>query len=117
MEHLCEFVQDSPRGEGLRRWNLRAEYQGGHHHAKVPLSDHPLYLELSWHLAKNDQVHRVGVFRFDLIGLLRDGYIRRDPMDSLDDFVRLRIVRDSDGSFYVQTNQRGPRFLLPSRAA
>src|SRR5712691_6039532 len=115
MHNLCEFMHDAPPGIKCRHWILRAEYQGGHYHAKVHLSESPLYLELSWHLTAGDQVRRVGVFRFDLIGLLRDGYIRRDPRDSRDPDVRLRIVRDSDGNFYVQTNQRGPRLLLPSR--
>lgn len=115
--NLCEFVEDFPRGVKCRRWVLRAEYQGGHHHAKVHLSECPLYLELHWHLAADDQVRRVGVFRLDLTGLLRGGYVRRDPKESRDPNVRLRIVRDDDGNFYVQTNQLGPRFLLPSRAA
>lgn len=116
-DNLCEFVQDIPPSAKCRHWILRAEYQSGHHHAKVHLSDSPLYLDLHWCLTTDAPVHRVGVFRLDLIGLLRKGYIRQDPKDSLGPDVRLRIIRDNDGSFYVQTNQRGPRFLLPSQAA
>ena len=113
--NLCEVVQHVAPGARCRHWILRAEYSG-HHHAKVPLSECPLYLELFWRLTANEQVRRVGLFRLDLNGLLRDGYIRPDPKDSRSPDVRLRIVRDNDGSFYVQTNHHGPRFLLPSRA-
>ena len=112
---LSELVQDIPPGAARRNWTLRADNRG-HHHSRVRLSECPLYLELHWRGTADDSVRRVGVFRLDLVGLLRDGYIRPETSDSRGSDVRLRIVRADDGSFYVQANQQGPRLLLPSSA-
>src|SRR5436190_15160323 len=113
---LCEVVQDIPRGAAHRRWTLRADNHG-HYHNIVTLSECPLYLKLHWRPTAADVVRPVGVFRLDLTGLLRDGYIRHEPAGSHGSDVRLRVVRDDDGSFYVQTNRKGRRFLLASPAA
>ena len=113
---LCEIVQDVPRGAAHRYWTLRADNQG-HHHEIVRLSERPLYLELHWRPSAAGSVRRVGVFRLDLDGLLHEGYIRHEPVGAHGPDVRLRVVRDDDGSFYVQTNRDGPRLLLASRAA
>jgi hypothetical protein len=113
-QNLCNVVRDIPRGTARRRWTLRADYFG-HHHAIVHLSESPLYLELLWRQSAGSQVRRVGIFCLDLSGLLRDGYIRPEAVDSQHGEVRLRIFRDNDGCFYVQKNQRSPRLLLPSR--
>jgi|GEM_PF-117437 len=110
-KNLCKVVQDIPPGAAKCRWTLRADNHG-HYHGRTSLSKSPLYLELHWRLTADDSVRRVGVFRLDLIGLLRDGYIRREPTDSNCSDVRLRIVRADNGCFYVQTNQHGPRLLL-----
>jgi len=114
--NLCEAVRDIPPGAAHRHWTLRADNHG-HHHSRVSLSECPLYLELDWRRSRGDAVRRVGVFRLDLTGLLREGYIRPEPADSRGPDVRLRIFRDDDGSFYVQTTSHAPRFLLSSRDA
>ena len=112
--NLCELVQAIPSDAARRNWILRDDY-GHHHHCRMHLPKEPLYLELHWRLTANDPVRFVGVFRLDLTGLLRDDYIRPDPKGSNGSKVRLRIVRASDGSFYVQTDGRGPRLLLANR--
>lgn len=114
-EILSEVVQDIPRGAAHRRWTLRADNQA-HHHGIVRLSESPLFLELHWRPTAVDAVRPVGVFRLDLNGLLRGGYIRYEPVGSHGSDVRVRIVRDDDGSFYVETKQDEPRLLLASRA-
>lgn len=114
--NLCEVVQDIPPGAARRRWTLRADNHG-HYHGIVRRSECPLYLELDWRPTAVDSVRGVGVFRLNLTGLLRDRYIRPEPADSHGPNVRLRIIRADDGSFYVQTNEHGPRLLLASRAA
>jgi len=113
---LCEMVKAIPSGAAHRRWTLRADNHG-HHHSKVSLSECPLYLELNWRRSVDDSVQQVGVFRLNLAGLLREGYIRTEPINSRSLNVRLRIFRSDDGSFYVQTKRRGPQFLLPSGIA
>ena len=114
--NLCEAVQVVPPSAAHRHWTLRTDNHG-HHHGRVSVSECPLYLELDWRRSADDSVRRVGVFRLDLTDLLRDGYIRPEQKDSQSSDVRLRIFRADDGSFYVQTNQHGPRLLLASRAA
>lgn len=114
--NLCEAVRDIPPGAARRCWTLRADNHG-HHHGRVRLSECPLYLELQWRPTAEDTVQRVGVFRLDLTGLLRGGFIRPDPADSHGPDARLRIVRADDGNFYVQTNERGPRLLLARGAS
>jgi hypothetical protein len=110
---LCEVVQDIPRGAKRCRWTFRAD-NDGHYHRIVSLSKSPLYLKLHWRRTKTDAVKPVGVFRLDLDGLLREGYIRHEPKGSHGSEVRVRIVRHDDGSFYVQTNRDGPRFYCPA---
>ena len=113
---LCKVVQDIPCGAAHRRWTLRADNHA-HHHSIVSLSECPLYLELHWRPTAADAVRPVGVFRLDLDDLLRKGFIRHEPTGSHGSFVRVRVVRDDDGSFYVQTKRDEPRFLLASRVA
>jgi hypothetical protein len=113
---LSELVQNIPPCAARRSWKLRADNHG-HHHGRVGLSESPLYLELHWRATAIDAVRPVGIFRLDLDGLFRDGYIRPETSDSSGSDVRLRIVRADDGSFYVQANQHGPRLLLPSSAS
>jgi hypothetical protein len=117
--YLCERVQSIPPGVKPHRWKPRASYRctgGSHWHAKVMLSEHPYYLELYWRPTdvSSEQPKPLGVFRFDLNGLLRGDYIRSDKADKNGSAcVRLRIFRaDSDGHFYVQTKEGEPRLFI-----
>jgi hypothetical protein len=115
-QNFFEAVRDIPPDAASRHWTLHTYYRcagGSHWHSKVSLSETPLYLELRCRLNRFGSVHRVGIFRLDLNALLRDDYIRPESKGSHEN-VRLRIFRTDDGSFYVQTNQRGPRLLLAS---
>jgi hypothetical protein len=115
---LCELVQEIPPGVKLHVWKPRANHRcagGSHWHAKVKLSGRPYYLELYWRKTADDPVQRVGVFRLDLAGLLRDGYIRLESEGSQDSDARLRFFRANDGSIYVQTKQGKPRLPLPKK--
>ena len=108
---LCVAVDAAPCGARIRRWTLRDD-NSSHHHGLVRLSESPLYVDLSWRRTATDPPQRVGIFRLNLPDLLRGGYIRLDPSDSLGTDARLRIVRADHGKFYVQANQHGPRILL-----
>jgi len=111
---FAEKVHNIPQGETSRKWTLRAD-NARHYHCMVSLKESPLFLVLNWRETAVDSVRLVGIFRLDLDRLLRDGYIRHDPVDSRGSDVRLRIVRNNDGSFYVQSRPDGPRYFL-SRA-
>jgi hypothetical protein len=108
---LCMPVQLAPSGADIRRWTLRDDNHS-HHHGVVNLSESPLYLELSWRETAADPVKWVGMFRLNLPGLLRGDYIRSEPANTYGPELRLRIIRASDGKFYVQVNQNGPRLQL-----
>jgi hypothetical protein len=108
---LCETVAETPRGARVRRWTLREDNQA-HFHGVVHLTESPLYLELSWRRNVVGQVKCVGLFRLDLHGLLKRGYIRHDPVDSDGSELRLRTVRAADGLFYIQARHDGPRLRL-----
>jgi len=117
-QHLCEPVLDIPPGVKLHIWKPRADHRsagGSHWHAKVKLSEHPYYLELYWRRTDTDLADPkpIGVFRLDLNGLLRNGYIRLDKsgQDGTSS-VRLRFYRADDGSIYVQTKQGKPKLLI-----
>jgi len=116
MKHvLCEIVQDIPPGAAERHWTLHTYYRcpgGSHWHAKVKLSESPLYLELHRRLNRFGSLRRIGIFRLDLNELLRDGFIQSEKSNKKSPCVRLRIFRADDGIFYVQTKQSGPKLFL-----
>lgn len=107
--NLCAGVGFVPTGASHRRWTLRVDNHA-HHHSVVRLGESPLHLELSWRATKSAPVKRVGLFRLDLHGLLQNGFIRRERRT--ESGVRLRIVRDEKGHFYVQAREDGPRLRL-----
>ena len=106
---LCAVVDHVPAGASQRSWTLRVDNHA-HHHGVVRLGESPLYLELSWRATKSAAVKRVGLFRLDLHGLLQSGFIRHER--NAVSGVRLRIVRDERGQFYVQVKEDGPRLRM-----
>jgi hypothetical protein len=110
---LCAMVSGAPTGASVRNWTLRAD-NNAHHHGRVRLAESPLYLDLSWRPSATERVEHVGVFRLDLPGLLQGRFIRHDPAGSDGPEVRLRVVRTSDGRFYIQSRAAQPRVELPA---
>jgi hypothetical protein len=103
----------------LHIWKPRASYRcpgGSHWHAKVKLSEHPYYLELYWRPTDigSEQPQLLGMFRLDLNGLRRGGYIRLDKADKNGSAcVRIRVFRaDDDGRFYLQTKESNPKYFI-----
>ena len=103
-------VDRVPPGANVRRWTLRGD-NNGHHHGVVNLSESPLYLELRYRDSAVQDPTAVGTFRLDLNKLLERGLVRREA-NGRPGSVRLRIVRASDGIFYVQVNSKGPMARL-----
>lgn len=108
---LCEPVQTAPIGAKIKQWTLRVD-NNSHHHGVVRIDESPLYLELSYRLTATSPVKRVGLFRLNLPGLLRDGYIRFEPANASGPELRLRIIRSVDGVFFIQVNQKSPSLQM-----
>ena len=111
-ESLCVRVSAVPAGTKRHRWTLR-EDNHAHHHGRVHLAESPFYLDLSWRPDAAGPIEHVGLFRLDLHGLLRGGFIRYDPVGSKGSEVRLRVVHAGDGLFYGQARATGTRIQLP----
>lgn len=76
------------------------------HHGKLPLSESPLRLRLSWKKSPKDSARLVGIFDLDLKQLLKAGYIRYEPKSTSE--VRLRFYHGSDNLVYIQVNAKEP---------
>lgn len=110
-QELCKVVESAPYGARVRKWTGRDDNLR-HHHGVVKLSESPLYLELFWRSTANSPIHRVGFFRLNLLLLLLDNYVRKDPIDSPGSEVRLRIVHSEDEDFYIQASSDKPRLQM-----
>lgn len=108
---LCPAVNAAPAGARVRRWTLN-ESDGAEYKTVVDVSESPLYLKLSWRSDAAGPKTHVGVFRLDLPGLLRSGYIRHEPVGANGSRLRVRIIREADGRFYLQMRAGEPRAAL-----
>jgi hypothetical protein len=110
---LCTAVASVPNNVSSRAWTLRDDNHS-HYHSVVRIAESPLYLTLHWRESQDTPVLPVGVFKLDLQGLLAGGYIREEPVGSAGSDVRLRIIRDPAGGFYIEAKQEGPRLRMDS---
>src|SRR5262245_50222955 len=107
---LCAVMGAAPPKTRSRHWTLRDDNHS-HHHGVVNLRETPLDIDLSWRRTAADPKQHVGLFRLNLEALLSAGYVRREPSGSMEDRIRVRIIRD-DGHFYLQASGDGPRIGL-----
>jgi hypothetical protein len=109
MSHLVRRVSNEEASNIRREWTGNDESQRNHN-GKVPLSETPLRLRLSWKKGPNDSAHLVGIFDLDLKQLLRAGYIRYDANSESD--VRLRFYHDWDNLVYIEVKSIQPRLPI-----
>jgi len=100
-----------PPGARVRRWTLCVSNRS-RHHGVVSLRESPLFLDFSWRPIAGANVAHVGLFRLDLHGLLLGSYIRHDPIGTSGQKVRVQIVRNANGEFYIQASNNRPRIRL-----
>jgi hypothetical protein len=108
---LCSLVKTLPSGVNSRKWTLRNDNQS-HYHGVVSIEETPLYIDFSWRQTADDPIMYIGLFCLDLPGLLQGGFIRWEPANSPGSMLRLRIIRDNDGKFYIQVNSKSPRLQM-----
>jgi len=105
MNHLVRRVQNADASGIRRNWTGNDENHRNQHE-RVPLSESPLRLRLSWKKGPRDSTHLIGIFDLDLMRLLEAGYIRIDAESQ--DEVRLRFYHGLDNLIYVQVKTKEP---------
>jgi hypothetical protein len=103
MSDLVRRVPNEGASNIHRDWTGNDE-SARNHHGKVPLSESPLRLRLSWKKGPKDSARLVGIFDLDLKQLLKAGYIRYEPMSENE--VRLRFYHGWDNVVYIQANSK-----------
>lgn len=103
MSHLVRRVPNEGASNIRRDWTGNDE-SDRNHNGKVPLSESPLRLRLSWKKGPKDSARLVGIFDLDLKQLLKAGYIRYEPKSK--DEVRLRFYHDWDNVVKIQVNSK-----------
>src|SRR5439155_20787149 len=103
MSQLVRRVPNEGASSIRRDWT-RNDEGDRNHHGKVPLSESPLRLRLSWKKGPKDSARLVGIFDLDLKQLLKAGYIRYEPKSESE--VRLRFYHDRDNVVYIQVNSK-----------
>jgi hypothetical protein len=78
MSHLVRRVPNEAASNIRRNWTGNDE-SARNHHNKVPLSESPLRVRLSWKKGPKDSARLVGIFDLDLKQLLKAGYVRYEP--------------------------------------
>lgn len=109
---LAVMVSRIPPGAKSRAWTLREDNES-HFHNVVDLRESPLYLNLSWRPDSAGPVSHVGIFKLDLPGLLRSGFLRHEPVGGHGTKVRLRIKHARSGNFLIQTQDGKAGQRLP----
>lgn len=109
MSHLVRRISNEEASNIRREWTGNDESQRNHN-GKVPLSETPLRLRLSWKKGPNDSAHLVGIFDLDLKQLLEAGYIRYDANSESN--VRLRFYHDWDNLVYIEVKSIQPRLPI-----
>ncbi len=112
LPNMSRFVRRVPNEEASdvrRDWTGNDE-SGRNHNGKIPLSESPLRLRLSWKKSPKDSARLVGIFDLDLGRLLEAGYIRRELKSKNE--VRLRFYHGWDNLIYIQVNLKEPGLLI-----
>lgn len=109
MSHLVRRVPNEGASNIRRDWTGNDETARNYHN-KLPLSESPLRLRLSWKKGPKDSARLVGIFDLDLKQLLKAGYIRYEPKS--EDEVRLRFYHDWDNVVKIQVNSKEKGFPI-----
>ena len=85
-----------------REWTGNAA-NDDHHHGLVSINETPFYIRLLWQSPDGDETAEVGCYKLSLQRLASAGFVRAEGRQ-----VRLRFVRDADGTVAIQINDHGP---------
>lgn len=80
------------------------EDDAGEHHNAIDANEVPCYLALYWYSRRAGKTVHVGTYRLNLRRLAKAGFAREEGPKK----VRLRFVREADGTIVIQINASGP---------
>jgi len=66
------------------------------------------YLNLFWAKNKNSTLSHIGMFRIDLLNMVKDGYARQEKGN----IIRLIMVMESGGEIVLRLNKEAPSIVL-----
>jgi hypothetical protein len=85
-----------------REWT--ADDDAGHHHGLLSLNEVPCILALHWQSRARGRTVHVGTFKLNLRRLAAAGFAQAKPGRK----VRLRFVRDPEGTIEIRANESSP---------
>jgi hypothetical protein len=113
-------VQSNPKRrnripEAARNCNWTYNQHTGYYSQCVPLNPSTLMLNL-WFRTNSKSPRSIGPevksHLLDLRQLLALGFVRYDAKRSGKSHIRILIVRDENGAYYIQSRDKAPRYLL-----
>jgi hypothetical protein len=110
ISYLARRVQAAPPRAAIRRFTLR-DHNAQHYHRRMRTLDSPVFIQIAWRADTRSPVYDLGLWRLDLPGLLRAGYIRSERPGAEDE-VRVRLFRANDGFIYLQSRRDEPALSL-----
>lgn len=105
-EH-ARYIARTTFGPVGHEWTANQD-DAGEHHGLLDINEVPCYLALYWQSRRAGRTVHVGTFRLNLHQLERTGYARLEGKRK----VRLRFVREPDGTVAIQINGSGPKLLV-----
>lgn len=97
------LVSRTTFGPVAHEWTAN-EDDAGHHHGLLDINEVPCYLALYWHSRARGRTVHVGTYKLNLRRLAAAGYAQEKPGRK----VRLRFVRDPEGTIEIRPNESSP---------
>lgn len=94
------MVARTTYGPVAHEWTAN-EDDAGHHHGLLDFSLAPTYLALYWQSKRRGRTLHVGTYKLNLRALVKAGYAQEKTGRK----VRLRFVRDPDGTVLIRPNE------------
>jgi hypothetical protein len=96
------LVTRTTYGPVAHEWTANDD-DAGHHHGLLSLNEVPCYFALYWQSKSRGRTVHVGTYKLNLRRLAAEGYATEKGRQ-----VRLRFVRDADGTVEIRPNDSSP---------
>ena len=99
----ASLVSRTSAGPVAHEWTGNDD-DAGHHHGLLDANEVPCYLALYWQSKSKGRTVHVGTYRLNLRRLASAGYAQAKDNRK----VRVRFVRDEDGTVSIRPNDSSP---------